>query len=130
VDGFGPQSRCPSCGDEISTAAAAAAHVCPKHHTFHDPTQEEVSAASALSLVKAAERAAVKPTPAKLLEDARKICEAVVTGWDGEVECIVALVPKNSTGIATVRTAMDRERARYLLRAMLQRLGNAEEKVN
>jgi hypothetical protein len=127
MDDYGQSvSRCPSCGGTILTPAEAAAHVCPTALTA-DPTTEQVADAALATRLKTAQRAALLPTREALMADARKCVQAIVDGWDREVEAIVILGPKGTLDKVAVVRFLDgdhRQRQKQILNHVLSKSGS------
>jgi len=125
MDDYGQSvSKCPACGNSISTPAEAAAHVCP--NTAIDPTPEHVHNADLATKIKAAARASIQPTREHLTADARRMVQAVVDGWDQEVETIVILVPKGTLDNMAVMRFLQgehKQRMRQIFDLILKKLG-------
>lgn len=127
MDDYGQHTdKCPNCWEQISTPAEAAAHVCATAGT-PDPTQQQVTDARIATAVKAAQRATIQPTPEKLRADAKAMVQAIVDGWDREVECIVILVPKgtlDNMAVSRFLVGEHRERQRQIFNRALSKASN------
>jgi len=125
MDDYGQSvSKCPACGNSILTPADAAAHVCP--NLVPDPTPEQVRGADLATQIKAAARASIQPTKEALVADARKMIQAVVDGWDQEVEVIVILVPRGTLDNMAVHRFLHgdhKQRMRQIFDHILKKLG-------
>lgn len=123
-------SKCPACETPILTPADAAAHVCPSNPT--NPSSEEVDLAELASKEALKERKKIKPTKDMLLKDSITACQQLSEFWDGEVDMIVVMIPKDTLNVAYCTSISHAERLRAVFQKLLQdttRLGALKEGV-
>ena len=107
--------RCPSCQQYLATPAEMAAHVCPSNESNFSVDLAKQASDRAL-----AERQKLRPTKEQLFKDSMSACQQLNDFWDGEVDVIVALVPRQTMEIAYCTNVEQPEKLRLVLGAMLR----------
>lgn len=108
---------CPSCRQTFQTLAEAASHVCPGGGPVTDGEIDLVEEASKAAL---AARRQIIPTKEHLLRDCISAVQQLEAFWDGEVEVIVALVPRGQMEISYVTSILDPEKLYRVLKRLLR----------
>jgi len=109
-------TACPACGAHLQTPAEFATHFCPTGDSQGEDLLARIQSRQALE-----ERQKIQPTYERLQKDVASACQQLNDFWDGEVEVLVALVPRGTNQAHWCTTIPDADRFTRILSEILRK---------